>query len=112
MDCYSALRLGADERGFFMSSKKGLTAMNDNYTVPRGYAETMDRLNKPRTWDVPGMIADMAENIRRGNGVPDGQVLAAIDWMTFRLSECKSALEDCQLTDDAKEVLDKLEGWS
>ena len=60
--------------------------------VPAGYAETLDCMNRPKDWNVPGMIADMAEYIRRGNEVPEGQVLAALDWMTFRLKECRQTL--------------------
>ena len=60
--------------------------------VPRGWAETMDCLNQPDSWDVPGMIGDMAEHLRVGNDVPPGQLLAAIDWMTFRLNEIRPIL--------------------
>lgn len=60
--------------------------------VPAGYAETLDCMNKPNDWNVPGMIADMAEYIRRGNEVPEGQVLAALDWMSFRLREARHVL--------------------
>lgn len=60
--------------------------------VPFGYNETIDCMNKPQSWDVPGMIADMAEYLRVGNEVPPGQLLAALDWMTFRLRECRSVL--------------------
>lgn len=60
--------------------------------LPLGYAETMDCMNQPDKWNVPGMIADMAENLRRGNEVPEGQLLAAIDWMTFRLVDARRIL--------------------
>lgn len=63
-----------------------------NEYLPVGYAETIDCMNQPKSWDVPGMIADMAENLRRGNEVAEGQVLAALDWMTFRLKECRQTL--------------------
>jgi hypothetical protein len=82
-----------------------------NVYVPAGYAETLDCMNQPRSWDVPGMIADMAEYIRRGNEVPDGQVLAALDWMTFRLRESAAALRDANVTDATAEVLEKLRGF-
>ena len=55
--------------------------------VPRGYAETMDALNRPKDWDVPGMIADICENLRRENDVPHGQVLAVIDTLVFRMKD-------------------------
>lgn len=81
--------------------------------VPTGYAETLDAMNRPKDWDVPGMIADMAENLRRGNEVPEGQLLAALDWMTFRLRESAAALRDANVTDDTADVLRKLHGfWS
>lgn len=60
--------------------------------VPIGYNDTIDRMNRPQSWDVPGMIADIAEYLRVGNEVPAGQLLAALDWMTFRLRECRSVL--------------------
>lgn len=60
--------------------------------VPAGYAETLDCMNSPKKWNVPGMIADMAEHLRVGNEVPEGQLLAAMDWMTFRLKESRSVL--------------------
>ena len=63
-----------------------------NVHVPAGYAETLDCMNQPQSWDVHGMIADMAEYIRRGNEVPEGQLLAALDWLTFRLKECRQTL--------------------
>ena len=40
----------------------------------------------------PGMIADMAEHLRQGIDVPPGKLLAAIDWMTFRLKESAAAM--------------------
>lgn len=60
--------------------------------VPVGYSQTLDCLNQPRKWDVPGMIADMAEHLRVGNDVPPGQLLAALDWMTFRMKEARMLL--------------------
>ena len=66
---------------------------DDGYVyVPAGYADTLDCMNQPQSWDVPGMIADMAENLRRGNEVAEGQLLAALDWMVFRLKECRQTL--------------------
>lgn len=64
---------------------------NEN-TIPHGYAETMDCLNRPGSWDVPGMIASMGDYLRHGLEVPDGQLLAALDWMQFRLKECRDVL--------------------
>jgi len=81
-----------------------------NVYVPAGYAETLDCMNRPKDWDVPGMIADMAENIRRGNEVAEGQLLAALDWMTFRLRESAAALRDANVTDATAEVLENLRG--
>ena len=80
-------------------------------TVPAGYAETMDCLNKPSDWDVPGMIADMAEYIRQGLDVPPGQLLAALDWMTFRLKESASAMRDANITEFTAEAIKKLKGY-
>jgi hypothetical protein len=79
--------------------------------VQLGYAETLDCMNRPKDWDVPGMIADMAENLRRGNEVSEGQLLAALDWMTFRLRESASAMRDAKVTDAVAEVLTKLKGF-
>jgi len=79
--------------------------------VPSGYSETLDCMNQPRSWDVPGMIADMAENLRLGNEVAEGQLLAALDWMTFRLQESAAALRDANVTDATAEVLEKLRGF-
>ena len=73
--------------------------------VPSGYAETLDCMNRPRDWDVPGMIADMAEYIRTGLEVPPGQLLAAIDWMTFRLKESASAMRGANITDESVATL-------
>ena len=64
---------------------------NEN-EIPHGYAETMDCLNKPASWDVPGMIGDMCEHLRNDLEVPNGQLLAAMDWMQFRIKECREAL--------------------
>jgi hypothetical protein len=60
--------------------------------VPVGYSETIDCMNNPQSFDVPGMIADMAEHLRVGSEVPPGQLMAALDWMAFRLKECRKAL--------------------
>ena len=69
-----------------------MNTRDDDGNIPAGYAETLDCMNQPKQWDVPGMIADMAENLRRGNEVAEGQLLAALDWMTFRLKECRKVL--------------------
>lgn len=79
--------------------------------VPTGYPETLDAMNRPKDWDVPGMIADMAENLRRGNEVAEGQLLAALDWMTFRLRETAVALRDANVTDETADLLRKLQGF-
>ena len=84
---------------------------NMNHFLPSGYATTLDCLNQPEAWDVPGMIADIAENLRVGNDVPDGQLLAAIDWMMFRLRESATALRDANITDETNELLGKLRGF-
>ena len=55
--------------------------------VPEGYAETMQCLNRPASWDVAGIIEDMQEKLRANGDVPNGQILAALDWMTTRLQE-------------------------
>ena len=70
------------------------TVKNDDgdVYVPFGYQATFDCMVQPRSWNVPGMIADIAENIRRGNDVPEGQVLAALDLMMLRLKECRQVL--------------------
>lgn len=59
----------------------------DRQVTPVGYAETMDALNRPNDWDVPGMIADVAEFTRRELDVPHGQALAVIDTLTFRMRD-------------------------
>lgn len=61
-------------------------------TELRGYQTTLNCLNQPGGWDVPGMIADMAENLRQENEVSPGQLLAALDWMTLRLKESRALL--------------------
>ena len=33
---------------------------DDEVYVPHGYAVTLDCMNQPKAWDVPGLIADMA----------------------------------------------------
>jgi hypothetical protein len=65
---------------------------DENEHLPDGYAETLDCMNRPKSWDVPGMIADMAENLRCGDYVAEGDLLAALDWMVFRLRECRQTL--------------------
>jgi hypothetical protein len=101
-----------------------------NVYLPAGYAETLDCMNQPNDWDVPRMIADMAEYIRRGNEVPEGQLLAALDWMTFRLKECRGVLvaadselsavshgrpvdkaESQKISDDARKLCKVLKGY-
>ena len=98
--------------------------------TPAGYSETIDRMNQPQSWDVPGMIADMAEYLRVGNEVPAGQLLAALDWMTFRLRECRSVLaaadselsavahsrpvdkaDSQKISDDARKLCEALRGF-
>lgn len=98
--------------------------------VPAGYAVTLDCMNQPKSWDVPGMIADMAENLRRGNEVAEGQLLAALDWMTFRLREARPLLvaadselsavahgrpvdkeESKRISGDARKLCDALKGY-
>lgn len=79
--------------------------------APAGYAVTLDCLNQPRSWDVPGMIADMAEHLRAGNDVPPGQLLAALDWMTFRLKEAAAILRDVDATYETVTLLGKLKGF-
>lgn len=79
--------------------------------LPRGYADTLDCMNQTGSWDVAGMIADMAENLRRENDVPPGQLLAALDWMTFRLTEAKRVIENTNVTDETGELLKKLKGF-
>jgi hypothetical protein len=79
--------------------------------LPRGYAATLDCLNQPDSWDVPGMIADMAENLRKENDVPLGQLLAAIDWMTFRLREAAAVIRNTNVTDESQQLLRKLKGY-
>lgn len=54
----------------------------------------MDALKRPDDWDVPGMIADIAENIRRDNYVPPGQVLAVIDTLVFRMKDIADRISD------------------
>lgn len=99
--------------------------------VPVGYNETIDCMNKPQLWDVPGIIADLAEHLRVGNEVPAGQLLAALDWMTFRIRECRSVLvaanselsaiahgrpmdkeESQKISDDARKLCDVLRGFN
>lgn len=92
--------------------------------LPTGYAETMDCLNKPKDWDVPGLIADMAEYLRQDLDVSPGQLLAALDWMTFRLRESRSLCvrvgsgvyalpkeEATEITAEAQELSKKLWGF-
>ena len=80
-------------------------------TFRQATQKTLDAMNRPKDWDVPGMIADMAENLRRGNEVAEGQLLAALDWMTFRLRETAVALRDANVTDETADLLRKLQGF-
>jgi hypothetical protein len=104
------LKMRIDSEGRDVTDLPGLWDESDVH-VPAGYAETMDCMNQPKSWDVPGMIADMAENLRRGHEVPDGQLLAALDWMTFRICESAAAMRDANVTDATKKVLEKLRGF-
>lgn len=54
--------------------------------APEGYAETMECLNKPKDWDVPGLIDDIAERLRDGGEVPNGLALAVIDKLMFGMT--------------------------
>ena len=57
--------------------------MADN--IPSGYAETMDKLKRPDNWDVPGVISDVAEDLRCYSD--NGSALAVIDTLCFRMKE-------------------------
>ena len=57
------------------------------------YSQTMDRLNRPKEWDVSGIIADTIGDLRRGDDVSSGQVLAIIDVLMFRLREVSDLLQ-------------------
>ena len=59
--------------------------MLNTYPVPTGYAETMDKLKDPKRWDVPGVIADVAEDLRRSTDC--GEALAVIDTLLFRMQD-------------------------
>ena len=54
-------------------------------TLPTGYAETMDKLARPDNWDVPGLIADIAEGLRLESD--NGAALAVIDAMRFGMQD-------------------------
>lgn len=56
-----------------------------NYKLPTGYAETMDKLKRPDDWDIPGIIADASERLRRESD--DGETLAVLDTLTFRMRD-------------------------
>lgn len=61
---------------------------DEHYSVPEGYAEMMNRLANPDCWDVPGLIADTSERLRRES--IDGEMLAVIDTLAFRMADiCK-----------------------
>lgn len=97
--------------------------------VPAGYSITMGFLEQPKSWDVPGLIADIARNVRRG-AFDDGQVLAALDWMQARLKEARPILvaadselsavahgrpvdkeESKRISGDARKLCDALKGY-
>ena len=61
-------------------------------SVPAGYSETIEWLNQPKLRDVPWLIANIAEHVRIGDEVSAGELLAALDWMAFRLRECRQVL--------------------
>ena len=46
---------------------------------PTGYTETIGRLNDPDNWDVAGMLADIAKNLRDESD--NGRAIAAIDFL-------------------------------
>lgn len=48
------------------------------------YAETMDKLSDSRSWDVPGLIADVAERLKESG---DGEAMAVIDHLLFRIRD-------------------------
>jgi len=102
---------------------------NDIY-VPAGYVKTMDCLDNPKDWDVPGIIASMAQNLRQGDEVAEGQLLAALEWMTSRLTESRKTLvcadselsavghgrvvdkeESLRVSGDARTLTEKLKGF-
>lgn len=55
------------------------------HELPPGYAEMMDKLKDPKGYDVPGLISDVAERVRRD--YEDGEVLAVIDTLCFRMKD-------------------------
>lgn len=65
--------------------------MNVEATEPAGYSITMGFLNQADAWDVPGLISDIAGNVRRGL-FDDGQVVAVLEWMHARLKEARPIL--------------------
>ena len=64
---------------------------DEHYGVPANYAETMDKLKDPNGWDVPGLIADVSERLRRET--IDGELLAVVDTLVFRMQDI------CQMID-------------
>ena len=50
---------------------------------PTGYTETMGRLNDPDNWDVAGMLADIAKNLRDESD--NGRAIAAIDFLRSQM---------------------------
>ena len=86
-------RCGADD-GYEVCDTCSMQESYDNqqkYSLPEGYAEMMDRLANPDCWDVPGLIADTCERLRRES--IDGEMLAVIDTLAFRMADI------CQMID-------------
>jgi hypothetical protein len=48
------------------------------------YAATMDALASPADWDVPGIIADVANRLKQEG---DGKAAAVIDTLSFRMRD-------------------------
>lgn len=66
--------------------------------LPTGYAETMDKLRRPDNWDVPGVIADISDDLRRSTDC--GAALAVIDTLVFRMKE----IAECISSGHAKQI--------
>lgn len=60
--------------------------------APAGYADAMERFNRPGHWNVAAIIEDMKEMLKTKGAAPDGELLAAMDWMTTRLQDCRDIL--------------------
>ena len=54
------------------------------------YAITMDRLNHPESWDVPGIIADVKKRLLEEG---DGEAAAVIDSLVFEKLQTAGAIE-------------------